>query len=108
MSGDTRRGPGPVGEPSRSSGTSRRTLGEVWDGSRDTMGGPLQDKGPLGRSGMGQGTFRRSRTGQRTLGEFRNRSGTLEEVRECWVTSGRYGKGRRTLEQILGRLGTLE
>ena len=46
------------------------TLGEVRDGSGDPRGGPGQIVGPSGRS----------RTGQRTLKEVRDGSGTLAEV----------------------------
>ena len=50
--GDAQEGPGRVGGPSGWSGTGRRTLGKVRDGS-----------GPPGRSEMGRGTLRKVRAG---------------------------------------------
>ena len=47
------------------SGTVRGTFGEVRDGSRDRQGSPGRVEGPTGRS----------KTGRKTLGEDRDRSG---------------------------------
>ena len=56
-----------VGVPSRRFGTYWETIQEVWNGSGDPLGGPgrVGDlwvslgrvRGPLGKSGMGQGTL---------------------------------------------------
>ena len=43
-----------VGGPSKSSGTGRGTLPDVWDGSGDPLHGPGRVGGPSRRSGTGQ------------------------------------------------------
>ena len=62
-----------------------RTLPKVWDGLGNSRGGP----------GWVGGHFRRFGTGQRTLPEVRDWSGTLPEVRDRSGTLGevRYWSG---------------
>ena len=93
-SGEARGGPVQVGEPSGRTRTSRRNLGEVWDGLGIPRGGsgrvgdPRRGPGLVGRpsrrsgtgrvhygkSRMGRGTTGRSKTGWRSLGEVRDGS----------------------------------
>ena len=61
----------------------RGTLGEVRDGSRDPREGPGRVERPSEWSGTGQGTLR----------EVRDGSGTLGEVWDRLVTLGKFGDG---------------
>ena len=92
-SGDSRRRPGWVGEPSERLGMGWETLGEVQDGLR--------------RCGMGQGTLREVWEGGGTLAEVWDELGDSREgpVRVVGTSepvggpSGRFGTGRETLEE---------
>ena len=64
------------------SGRCQGTLGEVWDESRDSRGGPGRVGGPSGRSRTGRATFGRSERCQGTLGEVWDGSEILRGVQD--------------------------
>ena len=64
------------------SGTSRGTLGEFRDGSRNPRGGPGRLGDPQGGLGWVGLPLGRSGTSWGTLGKFRVGSGDLGEVRD--------------------------
>ena len=114
--------PGWVWRPSGKSGTCRRTLEEIRDGSGDPRGVAGRVWGPSRSSGTGRGTLAevwdgsgeprggvgrvgrpsgRSGTGRGTLGEIRDGSGEIRgDPGGVGGPSGRSGMGRRTLGEV--------